>query len=124
MKSYSYPLFVILTGILFVFALIHRASGSESPITSSGLTLAATPPAETARWQVAPTLMIAERGGEVLLVAGLATVELNSTSPRNMVDYRYDRPEKPEAVVVTLTTKDGKRWRAKWEEIPNPKSSP
>lgn len=60
---------------------------------------------------------------EVLRINGLAEIRLGNPSPYQ--GMMYDRPEKPETVVITLTTKDGREWRAKWEAIePYVKSSP
>ncbi len=55
--------------------------------------------------------------GEVLQVTGLAMIQLGNPSPYQ--GMRYSRPEKADDVKAVLTTKDGKRWVAKWvEETP------
>jgi len=51
--------------------------------------------------------------GGLLVVEGLAP-KLGKTPPLNCTINGWSVPEKPESVSITLTTKDGKKWRAKW----------
>ena len=55
--------------------------------------------------------------GEVLAVSGLPCETAYSTDNRCLWLPRYRRPEKPQDVTVTICTRDGRRWVARWEEV-------
>ncbi len=54
--------------------------------------------------------------GVVISVFGLPNHKAFSTDDRCIWLPRYYRPEKPEQVEVTIYTKDGRKWIARWEE--------
>lgn len=53
-------------------------------------------------------------GEEVMQITGLAIIQLANPSPFQGI--RYARPDNPETIKVVLTTKDGRRWSARWTE--------
>lgn len=62
-------------------------------------------------------LAVEEADGEVMSVSGLPNHKAFSSDDRALWLPRYHRPEKAEEVKITLHTKDGRTWRAVWEEI-------
>ena len=55
--------------------------------------------------------------GEILSIEGISSVRLHNKPERYDNLLRWNAPLKPEDCKITLTTKDGKKWRAKWEEV-------
>lgn len=63
-------------------------------------------------------LLVMERGAEALRVSGLAEIVLGKPTPYAATSYA--RPKSADDVRVILTTEDGRRWRARWEEVATP----
>lgn len=100
---------------LVALALLIAFGAEQQPNVTSGL---GTGPS----WTVSGAISF--ETSEVLTISGLRTRRAESSIELPRASYLpaphpgYERPERPEDILVTLTTSDGKRWRAKWEAIP------
>jgi hypothetical protein len=84
---------------------------SVSTVNNSFLTMEET-------WDASLVIFGNGESAPLLIVQGMAERPLHrSTRPLNADVLNWRAPAKPEDVVITLTTKDGKKWRAWWEEV-------
>lgn len=65
------------------------------------------------------SLVAHSQDSEVLLITGLKREEpiRVPTDTRALIVPVYLRPINPDEITVTITTRDGRKWRAKWEEV-------
>lgn len=111
---------------LILAALIATTSllGGESPIITAeanhlGISVGSTvtPQIDFEKsFQSGVTFFDNSAAKVVLTISGLAVMQFKTPQPTYDNGIHYAQPEKPEEVKITLTTKDGKNWRAVWVE--------
>ncbi len=117
--------FAPVLGVLLVCVLLpllaqesgKEAKNKESATANPALTIAAgvfTGDIDSITAASNPSSFIIYDDGEVLKISGLYPP--HSTGTGITFEQKMSRPEKPDEISVTLYTKDGKKWRAKWEE--------